>query len=167
MAYKINGNCYITETNDVHGHEPNGKLLSHTGACAITHDGDFMIDYGGQWSNYKLPFNYTIYNSNQNIFQVINNGIKVLKSGYYLLSATINVDFTTDMTGGIVLTLDGSSSNIRVSDTFSSGMTSCFVTPFLLHLEAGSVVYCNFRCNGSNISLLSRGIRSHLLVQAI
>lgn len=153
---KINPDLYVGNT---------GKKLKDFGACAVTYNGDFHINYGNQWSHYKLPFSYEIYNSNSELFQPYDGGIKILKDGYYIISAQVNVDFIENTTGGIVLTQNNTSNEIRTTDFYSTGMTTLLSSPMLLRITAGTTIYCCIRYSNANVSLLSRGLRSQMLIQ--
>lgn len=143
------------------------NLSNRIGAAMIVNDGDFIQYCSNAWNPIVLAFDHMIYNSNSSLFQYHDRGIKILKDGYYLISGTINWQTsitTTTLVGGFVLRINDN--YVFITDVLGRGMINSTMPPRLVYLKAGDIVRGAFRTEETNVSLLFRGARSGLTIQA-
>lgn len=158
-VHKINGDLYVGSTGK------QLKDISNKGGCTLRCVGDFRMNILSGWEQTKIPFDYMLSNSNTDLFEYYNNGIRIKKAGYYMISLTLNFDGDGNTYSAII---NVSGSSIIISDQSEcSGMSNIHALPIIVYCEANAIIFGAIRHETPIDNVLCRGARSALTVVSV
>lgn len=137
--------------------------LDNSGGITVIPSQDTLNDNPSAWVPHKINCDLLATNSNQKIFEPKNGEIKILKSGYYSISATVNVDIDYL---SLVLLIDDQV-DIIIDNGNTTGMVSCTMPSKVYWLNAGAMVSLGWRSGTINTGIRVRCSRTCLTVQTV
>lgn len=135
------------------------RVLNTVNVCFITNSSSFSVNVPSGWAEVKYSFLDNILNTNTNVFEPYNGGIKVKKDGIYMVFFTINADGGGEETSAVLYI---NTDNIFVEDCGGvSGMINMRLTPYIISLKTNDIIYAYFRTKNCG-DFRIRGRRSSL-----
>lgn len=163
---KVNGDAYIDDSGVKISDLINRIKSLEKGRASISINplGNISINVPSDWEHVRVPCAQIKEGKNTDVLNHNNDCVKVKKSGYYLVSATINVSSLYDISCIIQSDYLG---EIRLCDAGTAhGMINACVPPTLVYLNAGDNVFLGFRAEKIG-TYLCRGSRSILTVTEV
>ncbi len=141
------------------------NLLKDQGICAIGGANDMRITVPGSWGSIIIYDFEMLTNSNSNLYEYSGGGIKILKSGLYKVSGTINLDLTT----ASFEIYSNKKGYICIQDyDYKGQMVNLVGISWPLWLDAGEIIYPALRASGSYASnIILRKGRSIFTVERV
>lgn len=136
------------------------------GVCSIgvKDESGFHVNLEGNWKSSLIKLNNVRFNTNTDLYKPYDGGIKILKTGLYKLSGTINCDinrasfeFYTNLHGYMWM------NDYNYNSTDMNNFSSCTL---YVYAEEGEVIYLALRAPASG-SFLVRPSRSVLTIERI
>jgi hypothetical protein len=131
------------------------------GGITVSHETDYSMVFATSWVPVKYLFDFLKANSNTNMFQLYNGGVKILIAGYYTISFSVNLNTSGAIYSAV---LNVNDVNLVVNDyRFSPGMSNISLSPYTMYLNVNDVVYGYIRSETA-ANYNTRGARSQMTI---
>lgn len=166
-AIRFKNNTYLDSSSISHNRKPLSTILNTKGIAKREGTQDSRIQSQTQWSEEKYTNLPVFSTNNSSLFQDVGDGggIRVMQSGWYVISGTINADFDETNASIVMLTSMGHHQIIDVGKV--TGMVSMNFIATAFYLEANTKVWMGYRINNNTNSYLTRGGRSTFTMVAV
>lgn len=158
---KFKNDTYLNTSGIMNNHTRLDNIFA--GIMAYGGD-DINITNQIAWGIYKYNYFNLSQNSNTNVFELSNGGVKIKQSGWYMMYSTINIDTNDGYGSGFILVNDNP---MVIKDIHQQGGMNNYDSPVeILYLNADTMIYAGFRLQetGTHLSRMSRSCLSILRI---